>query len=241
MPDIYKVKSHFEIKDLDEKQGIVTGYASIFNNIDSDNEMIVPGAFLKTIQERGPVSAKPRIKHLWQHDTWQPIALPISLREDARGLYFESKFGSDQFSRDKFLQHVDGIITELSIGYNIIKEERAKRSNTDETWYCKLTELMLWEYSSVTWGSNSLTEIISAKGITIESKIEKLNNRMNALAKGLKNGAYTDEMLYSFEIEIKQIQEAFNTMILKPETKPTSIEPEVKTTQLDYDFLISNL
>jgi len=238
---MYKVKSFFEIKDLDEKQGIVTGYASIFNNIDSDNEMVVPGAFAKTIQERGPSAAKPRIKHLWQHNTYMPIALPTILREDSKGLYFESKFGTDQFSRDKFLQHVDGIITELSIGYNIVKWEKAKRSATDETWYYKLTELMLWEYSSVTWGANSLTEIISAKGVTIESKLEQLNNRMNALAKGLKNGSYTDELLNSFEIEIKQIQEAFNTMILKPEAKTTSIEPDKTTHELNYDFLILNL
>jgi len=64
---------------------------------------------------------------------------------------------------------------------------------------------------------------------------------MNALAKGLKNGSYTDELLNSFEIEIKQIQEAFNTMILKPEAKTTSIEPDKTTHELNYDFLILNL
>jgi phage head maturation protease len=42
------------IKDLDTKQGIVTGYYSVFGNIDSDGDMIMPGAFLKTISENGP-------------------------------------------------------------------------------------------------------------------------------------------------------------------------------------------
>ncbi len=51
---MFQVKSNYRLKDVDEKKGVVTGYASIFNNIDSDNEIVMPGAFLKTIQERGP-------------------------------------------------------------------------------------------------------------------------------------------------------------------------------------------
>ena len=69
----FSVKSNFEIKGADEKKGIVEGYASIFGNIDSDKDMIMPGAFSKTITERGPGSAKPRIKHLWQHNSWPNI------------------------------------------------------------------------------------------------------------------------------------------------------------------------
>lgn len=34
------------IKDIDEKTGTVTGYFSIFGNIDSDEDMIMPGAEL---------------------------------------------------------------------------------------------------------------------------------------------------------------------------------------------------
>jgi len=107
----FLVKSNFELKDADEKKGIVTGYASIFNNLDSDNEIVMPGAFAKTLVECGPGSAKPRIKHLWQHDSWQPIAIPKELKEEEKGLYFESMFGKDSFSRDKLQQHIDKIIT----------------------------------------------------------------------------------------------------------------------------------
>ena len=37
------------IKDLDVATGIVTGYFSQFNSIDLDGDVIMPGAFTKTI------------------------------------------------------------------------------------------------------------------------------------------------------------------------------------------------
>jgi len=48
------------IKDVDGKQGIVSGYFNSFNNVDSDGDIIRPGAFTKTIAENGPASARPR-------------------------------------------------------------------------------------------------------------------------------------------------------------------------------------
>lgn len=225
----FSVKSNFEIKGADEKKGVVEGYASIFGNIDSDKDMIMPGAFSKTIAERGPGSAKPRIKHLWQHNSWDPIGIPIELREDDKGLYFITQFGKDQFSQDKLQQHIDGIITELSIGYNTIKsEDIADQDGNFE--YRKLTELKLWEYSSVTWGANSLTEVISAKGQDIDI-LSELNKRIEALGKALKNGKYTDETCEQFEAEINKIQE-----IIKSLKEP---EP-VKTTQEDQEPTIDN-
>jgi HK97 family phage prohead protease len=222
----FQIKSNFEIKDVDEKTGIVTGYASIFGNIDSDQDMIMAGAFAKTITERGPGSAKPRIKHLWQHDSWQPIGIPSLLKEDEKGLYFETQFGKDQFSQDKLQQHIDGIITELSIGYNIIKQEDVSDGDA-KILYHKLLELKLWEYSSVTWGANSLTEVISAKGESADI-LANLNKRIDALNKGLKNGKYTDETAEQFEAEIQKIQSIIKSLNITEPGNPTPkiIEPK---------------
>jgi len=215
---MYKVKSEFEIKDVDSGQGVVTGYASIFNVIDSDRDMIMQGAFKKSIKEKGPKSERPRIKHLWQHDSWQPIGIPTVLKEDSKGLYFETKFGTDTFSKDKLQQHIDGIITELSIGYNVIASEKVMKG--DQVDYYKLNEIKLWEYSSVTWGANQYTEVIDAKGMNKESKIKILNERLDKLCKALKSD-YTDETIENFEIQIKQIQ----TIMLSLETE----EPDDST------------
>jgi HK97 family phage prohead protease len=212
----FQVKSNFELKDADEKTGIVTGYASIFGNVDSDRDMIMIGAFAKSLQERGPDSTRNRIKHLWQHDSWQPIAVPKVLKEDSKGLYFESQFGKDQFSQDKLQQHIDGLITELSIGFNTIKSADEMDGNG---------KLKLWEYSSVTWGANSLTEVISAKGETTETLAE-LNKRLESLNKGLKNGKYSDETAEQFEAEIAKIQAIIKTLNIKEPVITTSIDKE---------------
>jgi HK97 family phage prohead protease len=215
----FQVKSNFEIKDADEKTGVVTGICSVFGNVDSDKDMIMPGAYTKTLMERGCGSPKPRIKHLWQHDSWQPIAIPSKLEEQEKGLYFESKFGKDQFSQDKLQQHIDGIITELSIGYNTVKQEDVLDANGVFE-HRKLLELKLWEYSSVTWGSNSLTEVISAKG-ELTDVMANLNKRLEALSKGLKNGKYTDESCELFEAEICKIQAIIVSL--------KAVEPEQST------------
>ena len=225
----FKVKSNFEIKDADLKKGIVTGYASIFGNLDSDEEIVVRGAFSKTIAERGPESPKPRIKHCWQHDSWQPIGIPIVLKEDEKGLYFESQFGKDTFSQDKLQQHIDKIITELSIGYNVVRSEDVRDEETGERISRTLLELKLWEYSSVTWGANSLTEVISAKGEAIDI-LANLNKRIEALNRGLKNGKYTDETCEQFEAEIEKIQAIIKSLNINPAPEDTSTQKVVAPT-----------
>ena len=42
-----------QILDFDEKNNIVKGYGSYFDNLDSDNDIIRRGAYQKTIQENG--------------------------------------------------------------------------------------------------------------------------------------------------------------------------------------------
>ena len=57
----YSVKSfQTSIKDLSLGKREVAMYLSKFNTIDSDNDMIIKGAFEKSIKERGPKSSSNR-------------------------------------------------------------------------------------------------------------------------------------------------------------------------------------
>ena len=221
---MYNVKSNYKLKDIDEGGGIISAYVSIFGNIDSDGDMVMPGAFTKTVKERGPTSVKPRIKHLHQHDAWSVIGVPVEMAEDATGLLVRSKFGSDTFSQDKFQQHKDGLLSEFSIGYqDFTPAEDSKADN-----YNKLTNLKLWEYSSVTWGANELTYTVDIKGNSADI-LKNINNRMDKLTKALKNGKYTDESCEQFEIELKQIQTIYNELIVKEPSDDTPDEPPTGT------------
>ena len=82
---IYKSSPIGELIDADEKSGIVKGYGSVFNNVDSDGDIITPGAYTKTIMENGK-----RVKYLYQHNMEQPIGKMQNLYEDDKGLVFEA-------------------------------------------------------------------------------------------------------------------------------------------------------
>ena len=61
--------------------GLIEGYASLFGAVDQARDMVMPGAFKLTLQQRG----LRRIPMLFQHDPSEPIGIWLELREDFRG------------------------------------------------------------------------------------------------------------------------------------------------------------
>lgn len=203
------------LKDIDEKQGRVLGFFSKFGNIDSDKDMIMPGAFTKTIKENHS-----RIKHLYQHDPLKPLAGTkqnrLIITEDKDGLAFDSTISQTSYGRDTIKLYVDGVIDEHSIGFNTINKNPKKD-------YRELTELKLWEGSTVTWAANPQAGTTSVKSLTKEDAIKK----MDVVIKSLRNGKYENEDVFDLlEIYFKQLQQ-----IILDITNTT--EPEHKSTLPD--------
>lgn len=203
------------IKDMDVRLGIVTGYAASFNTLDSDGDIIMPGAFTKSIRDSGPSSVQPRIKYLLNHNTSQPLGVPEVLKEDGTGLYYEAKVGTHTLGVD-FLKMVDsGLITEHSIGFSTIK----KQSNKDGT--TNLTELKLWEFSSLTaWGANQYTPLVGVKSA------QAVEDRIQRLIKAIDSGTFTDTTFAFLNEELLYIQKAFKDISTKPEPDEATILPE---------------
>jgi HK97 family phage prohead protease len=86
MPEIVKTLSfdETEIKFTgDGKQGIFEGYASVFNNTDSDGDIILPGAFKNALANQTR-----KVAMFFNHKTWElPVGKWDSLAEDEKGLY----------------------------------------------------------------------------------------------------------------------------------------------------------
>lgn len=227
--DIYRYKSLIsEIIDVDVKSGIATGYFSNFNNVDRDNEMIVPGAFSKTIMERGP-QGKNKILHLLNHNTNYPLGKPTILKEDSKGLYFETKIVPTSFGKDVLLLYEAKVYNEHSIGYRVMKWEKVTKPGQPEiTDYYKLLELYLYEGSTVAFGANEDTPFTGFKSAKKEDILKELNDRMNKLFKALKVGELTDETLALIETEYKQTQQQINDLIsLKGNNQPSEDTEEV--------------
>lgn len=203
------------IKDMDIKAGIVTGYAASFNTLDSDGDIIVQGAFSKTISDQGPDSVQPRIKHLLNHNTSQPLGKPMMLKEDATGLYYESKIGSNDIAVDFMKMVESGLITEHSIGFSTIQRSQ----NPDGTTVLK--ELKLWEFSSLTaWGANQFTPLIGVK------ELPNIQKRIERLVSACKNGTFTDTTFTFLEQELLYLQKAFADISTQPEPPKAAIVPE---------------
>jgi HK97 family phage prohead protease len=185
------------IKDLDVATGIVTGYFSQFNSIDLDGDVIMPGAFTKTIAERGPDSSKPEIAYLWQHDTTKPLGKLLVLREDNFGLYFEAKMSDTTWGEDALKLYRDGVITQHSIGYQVIKSVETTIDMEEEV--DQIYEVKLWEGSAVTFGANPNTPFTGFKSA------EEREDRIKTLVKAIKNGSYTDETFGLIEFELLKL------------------------------------
>ena len=200
---IYKNISSGIIEDVDDVKGIVTGYFSAFNNIDSDGDIIVSGAYKKTVGENGPMGRN-RIMHLLQHNPLMPLAKPMELSEDAKGLRFVSKITETSYGKDVIKLYAEGVFNEHSVGFEIVKSD-------NKAGYREIREIKLWEGSTVTWGANPNTPIESMKGWDLPKSEEMIVKFGNILRKG----DVTDETMLQLEICLKQIEEHLKDLQLK--------------------------
>src|SRR5205823_3385408 len=97
--------------------GQFSGYAAVFGNVDLGNDVIEPGAFRKSIQDR------PSVPILWQHNPDEPIGISRYMTEDGRGLKVEGQLAMEvQRAREVHSLMKMGAIKGLSIGYSAVKK-----------------------------------------------------------------------------------------------------------------------
>jgi len=129
--------------------GVIEGYASTFNVIDSYGEMVAPGAFKASIAAMK--KAKRGLKMLWQHDSHQPIGIWDDLEEDAKGLRVVGRLLKDTVAKaaEAYALIKEGALDELSIGYR----ELESAPHPDQRGVTILKKLDLREVSPVTFGA----------------------------------------------------------------------------------------
>ena len=224
-----------EVK-ADSESGIVEGYFSGFNNVDSDKDRILSGAFSKSIKEHGPDSSSNRkIAHLAYHDTTRPIGVIQELKEDSQGLYFRSKMGSHTEGQDFLKMYQEGIIREHSIGFNYVAD-KIKQVEEGEQQIWDISEVKLWEGSAVVFGANSETPNLSIvkSQEDLNNEIEKLNKRMEVFTKALADGKLSEKYNNLFTLELMQIQKEYNSLLTFEEPLKDTLqeqEPNLKDQQ----------
>ena len=202
------------VKDVDVKSGIVTGYLSDFDTKDYDGDIIVKGAYKKTIEEGSQF-------FLNQHNWAQPHGKFNLLQEDSKGLYFESQpMLNTTYSQDTLKLYEAGIMKEHSVGFITIKDEYSAKDKARI-----IKEIKLLEGSNVTLGANPNTPFTGFKSMTMD----ETNDQVKKIVKMLRNGTLTDETFTLLEIALKQLQKhAYNLGVKSLDIK----EPLVYNTPL---------
>jgi len=243
MNSIYNIKDvsiSSEIMDMNPIQGIVTGYFSKFNNVDSDGDIMKPGAFTKTISEQGPASAQPRIKHLLNHDPSLPLGKLLTLKEDEYGLYYESQVGTHEGGEDFIKMVESGLITEHSIGFKIIKRNQVQSYENylrnPSLGQFEITEVKLYEGSSLTaWGANPLTPITSLKGDK-NLDVDMIVAKSAAIEKFCRNTTATDDTIQMLLLHSKQLAQLIIDMKSKATEPVNTIQPVDNTLDIIRQF-----
>ena len=223
---LYKAAPVGELIDADEKAGIIKGYGSYFGNKDSDNDVIMKGAYKKTIAENGE-----RVKYLYQHDMNQPIGKMTELYEDDKGLVFVAEIAKTQLGKDVVELMKSGVITENSVGIMPIQ----KNNKGD---FREITEVKLYEISAVTLAANDQAKILDVKG---NIDVDKLSKRYDNLTKLIRKGDISDQMGYAIEAEILKLKSLF-VEFTKPVDEITLPNVETKNNDSEViNYLINSL
>ena len=166
------------VKDIDSGARRVRAYVSSWG-IDDVGDQFVPGAWKKSIKERGPGGTN-RVAVLYMHNPAEPVARPKAVTEDDVGLLFDFQVAHTTRGNDVMVMYEEGVITEHSVGYDIV-DARAKENAYGGL---DMKEAVLWEGSPVTWGANSRTPTL---------QVHALAQQMETAQKALHNGAWQTE------------------------------------------------
>lgn len=152
------IQFEYKAEDDDEGKGSFSGYGSIFGNKDLGNDVVVEGAFAKSIGRKGARA----VKMLYQHRQDEPIGVFDEIVEDRRGLKVKGRLAmGTQRGREVYELMKMGALDGLSIGYRVDPkgvdyDEKGKRR------YLKSVDLM--EISAVTFPMNPRARVQAVKG-----------------------------------------------------------------------------
>lgn len=140
-----------------KKRGIIQGYASCFDKIDQQRDIIVKGAFSKTLRAWHLSGKKPKM--LWQHHPHQPIGIWTHLEQDDYGLYVQGQLALGVALADEaYLLLKKQVLDGLSIGFRTIQavQDRVRKARL-------ILDIDLIEISVVTFGANSSATVHGVK------------------------------------------------------------------------------
>ena len=141
-----KIETGYAV-ELDTKgladDGTLEGYASPFGSPDLGRDIVMAGAFAKSLAAR-PAS---RVKMLRSHEQAEPIGVWTAMAEDSQGLHVKGRIIREtRRGAETIVLMREGALDGLSIGFKTKRAEFDRKSG-----HRALHEIDLYEISVVTW------------------------------------------------------------------------------------------
>jgi len=171
----------FDVK-ADGETRTISGRGSVFGNVDNGGDVVLPGAFAKSI------ASGRKVAMLWQHDTREVIGVWTKVTEDADGLNVEGVLADTPRGNEAYALLKMGALDGLSIGY------RTKDSEWRED-VRAIKEADLWEVSIVTFPMNEEARVDAVKAATLteremERKLTRDAGFSRSVALALMSGGF---------------------------------------------------
>lgn len=149
-------------------EGTFEGYGSIFGNLDSYGEKVMPGAFAESLARHRQEGSKPLM--LWQHNPDEPIGVWDDLAEDGKGLKGTGRFVLETArGREAHALLKAGAIRGLSIGYREVEVQPDGNNRL-------LKKLDLLEISVVSFPANRRARVEAVKSERMEEFARRLRD-----------------------------------------------------------------
>ena len=251
IPEEYAVKNNMvntktarmEIKSAGESDGLqkgqVIGYASVFGNKDSYGDVVIKGAFAKSLASYGGGGAG--IPVYWSHrmdDPTMNIGKTLEATEDEHGLLVKMQLDLDSPNGAYVHRLIEqDRVKQMSFAYDVVKQAEVD-GGPYEGGHMELQELKIHEVSVVPVGANQETELLAVKvGMGTESiEVARLTSVLDSLHGTIK--AMT-EVIESFQGKGGEDSQAVAQE--DPPTEDNAASVESKTANSDPGSTLSRL
>jgi HK97 family phage prohead protease len=231
-------------------KGKVSAVFSVFNEIDSDGDVVLPQSIKSGYGENG-------VAMVWGHDWKDVIGRGEILEEDGRAVFkgqfiMDTQRGRDAYETVKAM----GDIQQWSFGYEVLDSENGMftKDGKEEVEVRYLKSLKVWEVSPVLVGANQNTHTLAVKeknteGLKFTDEIERVRNTLNAvinraqeltsirLEKGKKLSEKSSQALIDLNYDLHNAYTDLNDLL----DAGVKNEDMIKNTEDDKDLFLRTM
>lgn len=162
-----------------DEAGTISGFFSTYEKTpDSYGDIILPGAFTKTIEKRKE-SGHP-FPLCFNHDFDKVIGVVDSVEEKENGPYIEAHFLDTAQAQDVREMVKSGAIYQFSFAYDVIKSRKPTEEEEKAGVFNVLEEVEVFEISVVTVPANQNAIVTDVKAYVEDVKSGRRNSKKDA-------------------------------------------------------------